>query len=56
MIKHNELTAMDDFLMKHDKFDIRKIDLLKISALEILMSLIQFSPQSSVKSYIMSAE
>ncbi|MFS8159692.1 MAG: hypothetical protein ACMG6E_05670 [Candidatus Roizmanbacteria bacterium] len=31
---------IDDFLKKHEKFDIRKIDLLKISAIEILMSLI----------------
>lgn len=31
---------VDDFLKKHDKFDIRKIDLLKISAIEILMSLL----------------
>ena len=31
---------IDDFIKKHEKFDIRKIDLLKISSLEILMSLI----------------
>ncbi len=31
---------MDDFITRHEKFDIRKIDLLKISSIEILMSLI----------------
>lgn len=34
---------IEDFITTHDKFDIRKIDLLKIGALEILMSLIQFA-------------
>ena len=33
-----------DFLKPHDKFDIKKLDLLKINAIEILMSISQFTP------------
>ena len=31
---------LEDFIKKHEKFDIRKVDLFKINAMEILMSLI----------------
>ena len=33
-----------EFLKKHDKFDLRKIDFMKISAIEILLNLVQFTP------------
>ena len=33
-----------DFLKPHDKFDIKKLDLLKINAIEILMNISQFTP------------
>jgi len=47
---------VENFIQKHEKFDIIKIDLLKISSIEILMSLIQFTPYPSVRSFICSVE
>lgn len=37
----SEQAAIEDFISVHDKFDIRKLDLLKINAIEILMSITQ---------------
>lgn len=45
---------VDDFLTTHDKYDIKKIDLLKINAIEILMNLIQFAPSVSIRAFILS--
>jgi hypothetical protein len=47
---------IEDLIKKHDKFDIRKIDLLKISAIEILMSLITFSSLSSMRGFMLCHE
>ena len=44
---------VDDFLKIHDKYDIKKIDLLKINAIEILMNLIQFAPSVSIRAFIL---
>jgi hypothetical protein len=30
----------NEFLKKHEKYDIRKIDLMKISAIEILLNIV----------------
>lgn len=32
-------STIEDFMKVHDKYDIRKIDLLKINSIEILMNL-----------------
>ena len=32
-------STIEDFLKVHDKYDIKKLDLLKINAIEILMNL-----------------
>lgn len=42
---------VDDLLKPHEKFDITKLDLLKINSIEILMNLIQFAPQANVRSF-----
>ncbi len=47
---------IEDSIKKHEKFDIRKIDLLKINSIEIMMSLIQFTPSASVRHFIVSSE
>jgi hypothetical protein len=35
--------------MHHDKYDIRKLDLLKINAIEILMNITQFAASASLR-------
>jgi len=37
----------------HDKHDIKKIDLLKINAIEILMNIIQFAPTISIRTFML---
>jgi hypothetical protein len=31
--------TIEDFMKPHDKYDIRKLDLMKINAIEILMNI-----------------
>jgi hypothetical protein len=38
----------------HDKYDIKKIDLLKINSIEILMSIITQAPSISIRAFILS--
>jgi len=45
---------VDDFLTVHDKHDIKKIDFLKINAIEILMNFVQFAPSVSIRSFALS--
>ena len=47
---------IEDFLRMHDKYDIRKVDLLKINSIEILMNIINQAPTISVRSFILSEE
>lgn len=37
----------------HEKYDIRKIDLLKINSIEILMSIVSHAPSVSLRSFIL---
>jgi urease beta subunit len=36
--------VIEDFLTPHEKYDIKKLDLLKINAIEILMNISTFAP------------
>lgn len=40
----------------HDKYDIKKIDLLKINSIEILMNIINQAPSVSIRAFILSDE
>jgi hypothetical protein len=42
-----------DFLRPHDKFDIKKLDLMKINAIEILMNISQFTTSASIRAFIL---
>jgi hypothetical protein len=46
-------TTILDFLKPHDKYDIKKLDLLKINAIEILMNISQFTPSASIRTFIL---
>lgn len=48
--------AIVDFLKPHDKFDIKKLDLLKINAIEILMNITQFSASASIRTFVLCEE
>lgn len=54
----NEKVAsyIEDFLRVHDKYDIKKIDLMKINAIEILMNIISQAPAISIRAFILSDE
>ncbi len=39
--------------MHHDKYDIRKLDLLKINAIEILMNITQFAASASLRQFVL---
>jgi hypothetical protein len=45
--------TIEDFLKPHDKYDIRKLDLMKINAIEILMSISQFAPSASLRTFVL---
>ncbi|CDW88124.1 UNKNOWN [Stylonychia lemnae] len=47
---------IQDFLKFHDKYDIKKIDLLKINSIEILMNIITQAPSISIRAFILSDE
>lgn len=47
---------IEDFLKVHEKYDIKKIDLLKINSIEILMNIIQQAPSISIRAFILSEE
>jgi hypothetical protein len=49
-------TTILDFLKPHDKYDIKKLDLLKINAIEILMNISQFTPSASLRTFILSED
>jgi len=36
--------TLEDLMKVHEKYEVRKVDWLKINALEILMNLLQFAP------------
>ena len=44
---------IEDFLKPHDKYDIKKLDLLKINAIEILMNITQFAPSASIRTFVL---
>lgn len=44
---------IEDFLLPHDKHDIKKLDLLKINAIEILMNISQFAPPGSIRMFML---
>lgn len=46
-------TTILDFLKPHDKFDIKKLDLLKINAIEIMINISQFTPSATIRSFIL---
>ena len=45
--------TIEDFLKPHDKYDIRKLDLMKINAIEILMNISQFAPSASLRTFVL---
>ena len=45
--------TIEDFIKPHDKYDIRKLDLMKINAIEILMNISQFSPSAALRSFVL---
>ena len=49
-------TTILDFLSPHSKFDIKRIDLLKINAIEILINITQFAPSISIRAFMLSEE
>ena len=52
----NVKATIEEFLKGHDKFDIKKIDLLKINAIEILMNITQFAPSISIRTFVLSED
>ena len=47
---------IEDFITIHDRFDIRKLDLLKINSIEIMMNIGLLSPSISIRAFILNED